>query len=127
MERKNIACVVGTFHQHMCVICRCVFDTLHGMADVSQVGRGFDTLIENSCKYKDKALETYLISRPPVVIVHNRCTKNYVSKRRFDQVSKSEGESNSEVVLPKTLRSSSTSFNWKENCFICCNPCNRKR
>jgi len=104
----------AVFSQNRCVICRTLLDSAD---DVSTVGRGLNTLIEFSLKYSDTDLYDYLLSKPPVVKVHNECRKNYTSKQKLEQALKrgSDVDINT-AVKAKSLRSSASAFDWKSCC-----------
>lgn len=97
----KMSCKLAVTH---CVICR---TDVANDDDVATVSRGLNTLLEFSQKYNDAELYEYLLSKPPVVKVHNKCRNNYTSKTKLEQVIKRAGEQNeSEVVKKKALRSS---------------------
>ena len=55
--------------------------------------------------------------------VHLDCRRNYTSKRRYELEQK-RGSSSDDVSAStsKSLRSSGTAFNWKQDCFFCSAP-----
>ena len=103
----------------VCVICR---KNIVSQDDVVIVSKGRETLIDCSAKYGDSELVRYLQSNPEVVQVHRDCRKMYTNKRRVDQFVKRPHNhigNDSDAVEAKSLRSSSSSFDWKFNCFFC--------
>ena len=114
----KMSCKLAVTH---CVICR---TDVANDDDVATVSRGLNTLLEFSQKYNDAELYEYLLSKPPVVKVHNKCRNNYTSKTKLEQVLKRAGEQNeSEVVKKKVLRSSAVQFEWATHCFFCGELC----
>lgn len=61
----------------------------------------------------NKELHKYLSETSGTVLVHGECRRNYTVRRTSKDV---------ETVPqpPKKLRSSTDSFNWKQDCFLCC-------
>lgn len=57
----------------------------------------------------------YLASHPAIVIVHDSCHSRYTDKRRLEKLPGSVNEESTS----KKLRSHTTSFCWKQNCFLC--------
>jgi len=110
------------FDDTMCVICRIPFSESNDV-DISEVGRGLDKLIEVSGKYKDTELNKYLETKPPVVKVHNSCRRNYTKKRRLETKSVTGVADSDSAVKPKSLRSSTPSFDFKMHCFFCNKLC----
>jgi len=105
------------FSVSKCVICRTDIDN---DCDVATVSRGLNSLIEFSMKYNDKELHKYLLSKPSVVKVHNKCRNNYTSKQKLER---SSDQTYQEVVESKLLRSSAVTFDWKIHCFFCGELC----
>jgi len=82
-----------------------------------------EVLIEYSDKYGHTELHEYLLTKPPVVKVHNSCRRNYTSKRCYEQQCAKNAVPDTEDVRPKVLRSSTPVFDWKTNCFYCGEMC----
>lgn len=118
----EMASVFPSFGDSMCVICRVPFCN-SADSDVSEVSRGLDRLIEYSEKLRDIELHSYLLTKPKVVRVHNSCRRNYTSKRRFDQKSSKDNDAGNSAAQQKSLRSSTSAFDWKINCFLCGQLC----
>ena len=120
----------SNFSQDSCVICRVSFSSSTD-TDVSEVGRGLERLLQFSENFGDVELAQYLQTRPAIVRVHNRCRRNYTSKRRFDDKrSNDSAEPESSCIQAKSLRSTVPSFRWKNDCFLCgemCITCAEKR
>lgn len=105
------------FAEHVCVICR----TEDQRAIVQLTTKGIATLTE-CCKIRgDIDLLQYVESNPAVINTHVDCRKNYTNKRRLDQ-RPTDSADNFVTPLAKSLRSSTTSFDWKHHCFFCARP-----
>ena len=78
--------------------------------------RGLDTLRESAESRNDEVIKERLIvaskSTTGKTFIHNSCRRKYNDKRSLSQLSSVDSES-------KRLRSSVTTFNWREDCFIC--------
>jgi hypothetical protein len=105
-----------------CVICRGKLDssssssTSKDWVEVKTV-KGLATLKEFSNLHHDDTLASYLNSNPRVVNVHVDCRKSFTNRRRYEQLQCRKPP----IVesIPKTLRSVSHAFSWKEDCFYC--------
>ena len=119
-----MASIPTQFNDSMCVVCRVLFCNITD-TDIATVTRGLDRLIEYSEKYGDTELHDYLLTKPPIVKVHNNCRAKYTNKRRYDLQSAkdSAGDGDETPVQPKSLRSSIPVFDWKVHCFLCAESC----
>ena len=104
-----------------CVICRKAFDDNRSPTVVT---RGVKTLLEFSQKHGHTDLYDYLTSEPPTILVHSDCRLSYTSKKRLDQDCRNVyGDSLDESQsTSKRLRSSVSTFNFKDHCFFCGEP-----
>ena len=61
---------------------------------------------------------TECISKTPIgkVLVHKNCHRDYTNQRRATSFRTIEED---KLRQAKRLRSSMSSFNWKENCMLC--------
>ena len=116
-----MASLCSELNENVCVICRVEFISSTDK-DVSEVSRGLQRLLEYSEKYNDVQLTQYLLSKPPVVKVHNSCRRNYISKRRYEQKCR-KNDTDESAADSKFLRSTKDSFDWKVHCFFCSQPC----
>ena len=112
------------FTDNVCVICRSTL--LSDSEWVAATAKGADALLHYSRLRSDDELTDYLLRKPSTINVHTVCRKRFTNKRRFEQqhstISIDELTVDTETVVPpKVLRSSST-FNWKSDCFLCGEP-----
>lgn len=87
--------------------------------------KGYNTLLEFSKLHDDTQLTEYLLSCSDPVIVHQECRKSYTNKRRYELKQKHLSDEQSGCgpsSSKKTLRSTTSSFRWKEDCFFCSKP-----
>lgn len=106
----------------ICIICKVPFiDSID--KDVAEVSSGMDRLLEYSEKYNDSELYQYLLSKPAVVKVHNKCRRDFTNKRRYEQKCAKDLADSGSVTNRKLLRSSAQLFDWKIHCFLCRETC----
>ena len=98
-----------------CVICCKKFVDTEGPW-VSVGEKGVSTLI-TCCKFINNAkLAEYLSSCQDAVNVHVDCRRNFTKRKtRFESECSEQGA----ALVPKKLRSSTPSFDWKSCCFFC--------
>ena len=106
--------VESNFHEGCCVICELGFESEESVT-VSK--KGVLTLIDYSKRRERLELKAYLtqcISKTPIVrvLVHKSCRRNFTDQK---------WRSVKYIAVPcaRRLRSSSLSFNWKEDCMFC--------
>ena len=113
-------CTSSTSSDQLCPICKTALST-SSTSTVLQKGRA--TLIEFSKLYGDTELTEYLMTGTNPLIVHQDCRRSYTSKRRYELKEKQLlDEHHSSESSRKTLRSTSMSFRWKEDCLFCSKP-----
>jgi len=106
------------FIESQCVIC-CSDSADDGNLVVVKE-RGRQTIESSSITRNDCKLTAYLSSKPSVVRVHVNCRSNYNMERVCPQLKRKIDE---EQGQRKLLRSSNdSSFDWKQDCFLCCKP-----
>ncbi|XP_065911780.1 uncharacterized protein [Dysidea avara] len=101
-----------------CVICRQNFEKDKA---ITVTEKGMMSLISFSKKRGHSMLYAHLtecISSTPIgkVLVHKHCRRDYTNQRR---ATCSRNIEEDQLPQAKRLRSSMSSFNWKENCMLC--------
>ena len=110
-----------------CVICGNGFEE---PLDATTVKRGIPKLIECAKKFGDTNLASHLTKQKnmkPVVgkvLVHEGCRYEYTNPATNIITSKRQSSANSPSIepSPKRIRSGKNNFNWKRDCFFCCEP-----
>ena len=110
-----------------CVICGNGFEE---PLDATTVKRGIPKLIECAKKFGDTNLASHLTKQKnmkPVVgkvLVHEGCRYEYTNPATNIITSNRQSSANSPSIEPppKKLRSGKNNFNWKRDCFFCCEP-----
>jgi len=114
----NIMDNTSCFNDTSCVICR--GELGDERSKWCRVTTGLQALIDASISRNDGALTEYLLSKPSEVNVHKDCRRPFACKRRLEQlVNRSERNDSPSADCGKKLRSSSTPFDWKSDCFFC--------
>ena len=118
MVEEESSRVVDTFEVDNRVICK--QDFKNDKAD-AVTEKGMRNLISFSEEHGHSMLHTHLtecISKTPIgkVLVHKNCRRDYTNPRRATSFRAIEED---EPPQAKKLRSSMSSFNWKENCMLC--------
>lgn len=108
----------SSFDEECCVVCKLGF---HNETPTTVSEKGIKSLISFSKERRCFELHAHLtecINSMPLrkVLVHKNCRRDFTNKRRSVRLSSTDGN---EVPQPKRLRSSISSFNWKENCIFC--------
>ena len=86
--------------------------------ETSKVTKGLETLIRVSKERKDEAY-TFL-QNVGMIEVHKACRHEYIKQRNIEKHIKQKAEQ----VDDRSLRSSSSdTFNFKQECFICAEKC----
>jgi hypothetical protein len=112
-----------SYTDSVCVICQIGFDVANEKGKrVKATHRGIASLQRYSVLHADERLEQFLASNPAAVYYHSECHKAYTSERLLEQQKRRSGGVLEAVVPPKSLRSSSAGFLWKEHCFLCSTP-----
>jgi len=107
---------VSQFNDLQCVICNEGEDTGEKLTKLRSDGK--HTLKTFSTLHGNNDLTGYLLTDPIVVAVHKSCQLSYTKKNRVQK-----NESEMEQVSVKRLRSADRDkFDYKLNCFLCCQP-----
>src|SRR4029077_8782375 len=110
---------VSQYSDVICVICRNEVSVKDERL-IKLRSDGKQTLKRFSCVHGHNSLTEYLSGDPLVVCVHKSCQLKYTCER---DVGQSERPQSALDDIPiKKLRSVQDIFEWKNLCFLCCNP-----
>ena len=112
-----------SYTEDVCVICQAV-ETNDAQELIVLTERGLVTLQNYAGLHGALDLQNYLLGNPSAVRVHESCRRKFTSKRRYEQTSKDSSSSSSCPLpdKPQKLLRSAVSFDWKSDCFFCCEP-----
>ena len=106
---------VPRYDAEHCIICSDSFVDNPDKEKCCVKAKGINNLVKFCILRGHSELKSYLETDPPQVIVHKRCRSDYIQYRGFTDCD----EDSEKMNPPKKTMSQSSTFHWKNDCFLC--------